>query len=337
MNIRLLRTIGMIRSLLLKAVSKEFLIFLFFLAISSIFWLIVTLNETFEQEVTMGVKIVNVPDNYVITSESEDTLRFTVRDKGYILLIYMLDDEEEMRPLSIDFKTYHDGKGRGFISAADLQKAIVQRLYGSTKLVSFKSDGLEFLYNKGEKKRVPIKLLGSITSESNYYLSSVQFSPDSVTVYASDEILDSITTAYTERQDITEFANGSTLTVNLRKMKGAKFVPSTVQMKLHADILTEEVVTVPIETVNVPKDKVLRVFPQKATVRFAVGTSRLKDMPKDPVTKALLPTGFRVVVNYNEIASKQADKCRAYVTGTPAGIRNAHVESDQVDYVIEQQ
>lgn len=336
MNIRLLRIVGIIRSLLLKAISKEFLIFLFFLAISGIFWLIVTLNETFEQELTMSVKIANVPDNYVITSESEDTLRFTVRDKGYVLALYLLGDDEEMRPLSIDFKTYSDGKGRGFVSAADLQKSIVQRLYGSTKLVSFKSDGLEFLYNKGAKKRIPIKLLGSITSESNYYLSSVQFTPDSVTVYASDEILDSITTAYTERQNITDFTNGSTINVNLRKIRGAKFVPATVAMKLHADILTEEVVTVPIETANVPEDKALRVFPSKVKVRFVVGASRLKDMPRDPVTKALLPEGFHVVVNYNEVATKQKDKCRVYVSGTPAGVRNARVEADLLDYVIEQ-
>lgn len=310
---------------------------MFFLVLSSIFWLIVTLNETFEQELVMGVKIVNVPDNYVITNESEDTLRFTVRDKGYVLAIYLLGDDEEMRPLAIDFKTYSDGKGRGYISAADLQKGIVQRLYGSTKLVSFKSDGLEFLYNKGKKKRIPVKLLGSITSENNYYLSSVRFTPDSVTVYASDEILDSITNAYTERQNITDFTNGSTLTVNLKKIRGAKFVPDKAVMELHADVLTEEVVSVPVEAVNVPEDKVLRIFPQKVNVHFVVGAGRLKSMPRDPVTKTLLPTGFRVQVNYNEVANKQADKCRVYVSATPAGVRNARPETENLDYVIEQQ
>lgn len=335
MDIKLLKTIGTVKNFLLKAINKEFLIFLFFLAFSSIFWFIITLNETFEHELTMEVKLTNVPDNYVITNEPEDTLHFTVRDKGYMIALYLLD--EELHPIYVDFKAYYDGKGHGTVPAADLQKGIVQQLYGSTKLVSFKSDGLEFYYNKGAKKRIPIKLLGSVTSESNYYLSSVQFTPDSVTVYASDEILDSITTAYTERQNITEFSNGSTLKVRLRKLKGAKFVPSTVSMKLHADILTEEVVNVPVEAINVPGDKMLRVFPQKVNVRFVVGASRLKSMAKNPLDKTLLPAGFRVVVNFNEVADKQADKCRPYVVATPAGVRNARPETEQLDYVIEQQ
>lgn len=334
MNVRLLRTIGTIRNFLLRTVNKEFLVFLFFLALSSIFWLILTLNQTYERELLVEVKLTNVPNNYVITNEQEDTLHFTVRDKGYMVAAYLYGSL--LHPVYIDFKTYYDGKGHGSVPASDLQKSISQQLYGSSKLVTFKSDGFNFYYNKGEKKRIPVKLLGSITSESNYYLSSVQFTPDSVTVYATSEILDSITTAYTERQNITEFANGETLNVALRKIKGAKFVPSTVGMKLHADILTEEEVSVPIETINVPKDKVLRVFPQKVNVRFVVGATRLKTLPKDPVTKALLPTGFRVTVNYNEVAEKHLDKCRPYVSSTPAGVRNARPATDQLDYVIEQ-
>lgn len=320
---------------MLRTINKEFLIFVFFLALSSVFWLIITLNETFEREMTVAVKLANVPSNYVITNEVEDTLRFTVRDKGYMIAAYLYGNH--LRPVYVDFKAYYDGKGHGVVPVADLQRSVVQQLYGSTKLVSFKSDQLEFFYNRGEKKRVPIKMLGTVSPTSNYYLSHVEFSPDSVSVYASEEILDSITVAYTERQNITDFAQGATLKVKMRKIRGAKFVPSTVTMRLHADILTEEVVSVPIETANVPADKVLRVFPQKVNVRFVVGASRLKTMPKDDVTKTLLPRGFRVVVNYNEVATKHTDKCRVYVTETPAGVRNARPENDMLDYVIEQQ
>lgn len=335
MNVRLLRTIGTIRNFLLRAINKEFLIFVFFLALSSIFWLIITLNETFERELKVAVKLANVPSNYVITNEMDDTLRFTVRDKGYMIAAYLYGNH--LRPVYVDFKSYYDGKGHGLVPAADMQKSVMQQLYGSTKLVSFKGDQLEFFYNRGEKKRVPIKMLGTVSPTSNYYLSHVEFMPDSVNVYAAAEILDSITIAYTERQNITDFEQGSTINVKLRNIKGAKFIPSTVKMRLHADILTEEIVSVPIEAINVPVDKVLRVFPQKVNVRFVVGASRLKSMPKDQVTKMLLPNGFRVVVNYNEVATKHTDKCRVYVTETPAGVRNARPENDLLDYVIEQQ
>ena len=41
----------LIRSFLFSRANKEFLLFLFFLAISASFWLLMTLNENYEQEV----------------------------------------------------------------------------------------------------------------------------------------------------------------------------------------------------------------------------------------------------------------------------------------------
>lgn len=75
-------------------------------------------------------------------------------------------------------------------------------------------------------------------------------------------------------------------------------------MHLYPDILTEEVVESPIEAINVPKDKVLRIFPPKIGVRFVVGVNQLKHMPKDEITKQILPQGFRVYADYTEIEKK---------------------------------
>ena len=40
--------------------SKEFVIFLFFLALSGIFWLSLTLNETYEREFAVPVSVVGI-------------------------------------------------------------------------------------------------------------------------------------------------------------------------------------------------------------------------------------------------------------------------------------
>ena len=72
--------------------NKEFLIFLFFLFLSGVFWLMMTLNETYEKEVAVPVNIVGVPKSMVVTSDVEDTLRVTVRDKGYTLVFYLYSD-----------------------------------------------------------------------------------------------------------------------------------------------------------------------------------------------------------------------------------------------------
>ena len=77
-----------IRSILFSATNREFLIFLFFLALSGTFWLLMTLNETYEKEFKIPIRIVGMPTNVVLTSEEYDTIRATVKDKGIVLITY---------------------------------------------------------------------------------------------------------------------------------------------------------------------------------------------------------------------------------------------------------
>ena len=51
------RALEKVRNLLLRILNKQFLIFLFFLILSSVFWLIMTLNETYEKEMTIPLRL----------------------------------------------------------------------------------------------------------------------------------------------------------------------------------------------------------------------------------------------------------------------------------------
>ena len=58
-----------IRDFLYSKTNKEFLIFLFFLALSGFFWLFLTLNESYEKEFAIPVTITDIPKNVMLTSE----------------------------------------------------------------------------------------------------------------------------------------------------------------------------------------------------------------------------------------------------------------------------
>ena len=63
-----------VRNFLFSGLNKEFLIFLFFLALSGAFWLLMTLNETMEREFKIPMRLTGVPRNAVITGELPDTV-----------------------------------------------------------------------------------------------------------------------------------------------------------------------------------------------------------------------------------------------------------------------
>ena len=82
-----------VRNFLFSKANREFLIFLFFLALSGVFWLLMTLNETYEKEVVVPVRISGVPADIMLTSDEVDTIRVTVRDRGIMIFIYMYGEE----------------------------------------------------------------------------------------------------------------------------------------------------------------------------------------------------------------------------------------------------
>lgn len=316
-----------VRNFLFSKINKELLIFLFFLALSGIFWLSLTLNDTYEQEFAIPVSIIDVPKNAVLTSEEIDTIKMTIRDKGIVLAAYQYGDY--LKDIHINFRNYTRNNGTGVILAQDLQKLVYQRLLTGSKIISTKPEKLEFYYNYGTKKQVPVRWSGRVIPEELYFISRVDYSPDSVTVYASDEKLDSINMVYTEPLNYANFRDTLVVNCQLSKLKGVKMVPDHIKVSFFTDVLTEERIEgIPIKGINMPEGKELRTFPAKVTVSFVTGVN---------IYRNLRPEDFLVVADYQEIKKNPSEKCRIYLKDVPAGISRAKLETTMVDYLIESQ
>lgn len=306
--------------------SKEILIFIFFLILSSIFWLILTLNETYEREIKVTIKIKGIPKNIVLTSNETDTLRVVVRDKGWLLMRYLY---EKNRNINIVFKNYDHGNGYGIVPASDVKRMINQQLEMSTSISTVKPDRWEFFYNNGERKRVPVRWTGRVIPEQLYFISHVQYWPDSVDIYSSREKLDSINVVYTEMLNYVGFRDTLIVTCKTSHPKDVKVVPDQVRIGFYTDVLTEESIDgIPIKAINMPAGKVLRTFPPKVKVRFVTGVSQFR---------TLRPEDFTVIADYEEISQKPSDKCNIYLKVIPHGISRAVLDTKEVDYLIEEE
>lgn len=317
----------MVRNFLFSSANREFLTFFFFLVLSTIFWLMTALNETYEREIGVPAYLVNIPKNVVVTSDMEDTVRVTVRDKGFALLAYTYG--EGIRPINVNFQSAITRQsGYGVVSSQELMKMINQRFSGSSKIVQVKPDRLDFHYNYGLSRQVSVKMAGHVVPGKSFYLARTRFWPEKVTVYGSKQALDSLRFVKTVPINITNFNDTVLRTVALETIKGVKIVPNTVRIGFYPDILTEENIEVPITAINMPEGKVLRTFPQRVTVNFIVGASMFR---------SISPEQFAVVVDYNEIIDHPSDKCSIHLRETPQGVRNARLKMTQVDYLIEEQ
>lgn len=312
---------------LFSSLNKEFLIFLFFLLLSGAFWLMMALNETYEEELKVPVRLVGIPRNAVMTDEPADTVKVTVRDKGFTLVTYKYG--HWFRPLTFKFATYaSEDQGHGAIPAADIIKQVQSQLYGSSKLLSVKPEKLDFYFTYGASKKVPIRFRGKISTSKSYYLAHTEFSPMMVTAYANKKVLDELKYVEIEPFNYRNLQDTIRRNVRLQKIRGVKLVPSTVRLSVYPDVLTEESIEVPVSAVNMPAGMVLRTFPSRVTVRFTIGASQFR---------MIRPEQFNVVVDYLTLAENPSDKCTLQLRSVPSSVSKARLELDKVDYLLEQQ
>lgn len=320
-----LKTKKQTKDFLLSAKSREFFVFLCFFFIAAGFWLLQTLNNDYETEFSIPVRLRNVPENVVITSEPVSEVRVRVRDKGTVLLNYMLG--KNFYPVILDFKNYINMGNHVQVQTSQVQKWITGQLNASTALLSMKPDTLEYYYSTGVSKMIPVKLCGNVSAGEHYYLPDTLFTPDSVRVYAPSDALDTMKVAYTLPLNLDNITDTLEREVTLSAPKGAKYIPASVKLTLPVDMYTEKTVEVPLRGINFPADKVLRAFPSKIKISFQVGMGRFRQITADD---------FHLVVSYEELVRLGSEKYTVKLRTLPEGVSHVRFNPEQVDFLIEQ-
>lgn len=320
-----LKTKKQTKDFLLSAKSREFFVFLCFFFIAAGFWLLQTLNNDYETEFSIPVRLRNVPENVVVTSEPVSEVRVRVRDKGTVLLNYMLG--KNFYPVILDFKNYINMGNHVQVQTSQVQKWITGQLNASTALLSMKPDTLEYYYSTGVSKMIPVKLCGNVSAGEQYYLPDTLFTPDSVRVYAPSDALDTMKVAYTLPLNLDNITDTLEREVTLSAPKGAKYIPASVKLTLPVDMYTEKTVEVPLRGVNFPADKVLRAFPSKIKISFQVGMGRFRQITADD---------FHLVVSYEELVRLGSEKYTVKLRTLPEGVSHVRFNPEQVDFLIEQ-
>lgn len=314
-----------VRYCLSKIWNKQFLIFLFFLALSSVFWIFQTLNETYEEDFQVPLELRNVPSNVVITTDLPENLHILLRDKGSQLLAYRYT--RQFKPVVVDYNTYSNPSGHVSILGNELQRQIAAQLLPGTQMLGLKPDTLDFYYNFGQFKRVPIRPLGEVRAGRLYSLAKTVYSEDSVTVYASREQLDTITAAYLQPFNLRNLTDTTHVKSNFVKVKGAKFVPAQIGVTFCIDRLVEKIIQVPVQQVNFPASKQLRTFPATVKVTFQVGMGLYRKITSE---------NFVLVVNYEDLLKNKSTYCHLSLKTIPEGVSHVRISPQDVEYVIEE-
>ena len=305
--------------------NRQVLVFCFFLALSTFFWIFMAGKERKEVEFDVQVSLINVPDNVVITTEPPKKVTLKLKDEVFTLFNYKYNKKKNFH-ITLDWNEVNTPSGHVRLLSSNLLKNLTANLQHSTEIIGCRPDTIEFFYNYGQSRTVPVVFQGCAEADSAYNIISRDIYPRQVVVYASKRILDTITAAYIKPVALYDLADTTVVNVEFQKVNGIKYVPNSARLTVIADRMVEKTVDVPVRGVNFPAGKSLRTFPAKVAVNFQVGTSFYNKVDAE---------SFVIVVNYEDLVNDNDNKVVLHLKSTPYGVQRPRINPSEVEYIIE--
>lgn len=296
-------------------------LFLVFVAVATLFWIILALNDSAQDSFNVKVSIVNCPDTVTFISDIPEKIHVTVRDKGTTLW----RNHYRHPSINVNFKDYAS-KGILNFSHNDLQTALKSVFGSGAQIISLSVDSIYLDYTTAKGRRIPIVIDASATTTSgNVIEGNPKAKPSYVLVYGEKRITDTIHKVYTEAVRLTDLSETTSVTTRLRRIEGVRIIPSSVMLTFPVERLVRKETPVSIDVVNVPKGESLLLFPSKVPVEYYVAMSRLGDDDDRSI---------RLTVDYNSIEKEKGSKLPVRITSYPEHLLNFSLKTDSVEFTI---
>lgn len=251
-----------IKTILRKFLGRQTVVFLIFLFISGILWLIMSLNENMQRNLTCEIQLTNVPDSVTLISRMPSSVTVNVSGKGTGLVKYQFGSEPVV---NINFNTYRNGN-RINVSESELSSIIQNSLGSEVHIQRMDLDSINVLFTTLPGVEVPVKIDCNIKPVITARLSGAPVSdPSKVKLYGVTRESLNISEISTEPIDYKNVKESFEQRVRLITPRGVRAVPDTVTVKVKIETLLYRSEEVPVTVINTPAN--INIIPNPPTVK----------------------------------------------------------------------
>lgn len=313
------------------AFRKRALIFLFFLALSVVFWLLTALSKNYTTSIEYPVRYRNVPQDKILVGDLPESLLIKVNAHGYSILRNKLSARYIPISISLNDFTLKPMPGSDtasfYLETRATRDRIASQLSSEFGIIDIDPDTLYFRFAKLKTKKVRVEPRLEYQLDKQLILKNpISSSPDSVLVSGPDFIVDTL------RQVRTEHISGGLIRRNmdeeakLEKLSNLYFERSNVLVTAEVEKYTEKLLKIPVEVINVPDSLIIRTFPYFVELSCQVGLSKFEK---------LQPTMFRATADLNDVQLTQGTRLNVRLTRQPDFVMNVRYSPNNVEYLIE--
>ncbi len=306
-------------------------VFLIFLFLSSVFWLLNQLDESYVTTVNYPVKYINPPQDKVFVGELPSRLELEVEGSGFRLVEYKIG--KEIMPLELNINSYslepsENKKNLKYFTATNsIKSRIAQQFSSSVKILDVAPDTLFFEFSEKKTKEVPVQPNISYKLAPQLMLQEgIKLSPDSVTISGPDKLLDTVNFVKTRHKEIGELNRDFSFITSLKSPHPqVKFSDRKINVTLPVESFTEGKLEKKIVVKNEPDSLQVRTFPKSIDITYLVGLSNYENV---------IPELFKASVSYTQV--KQGKKrLDVTVEKAPEYLKSYSYSPKSVDYIIE--
>lgn len=297
------------------------LVFLIFVVIATVFWLVITLNDSVTDTFRIKFRVDNVPDSVTFITDPPHEIHVTLRDKGTNIL---RSGVMKNPTVNVNFRDYaHSGVFR--LGKTDLSAAIKQKFGSGVQITSIGLDSLRLYYTTEPGKRVPVVVRVDISAASGYIISGPPVPVEkSVKIYSVNSEIDTVNHVYTERLVKRNLSATSYFDVKVAPIANVRIIPSVIRVEIPVEPLVRKEGFATVTAENVPEDESLLLFPAKVPVEYYVPMSIFSD--------ETVPV--EVSVDYMETKLRVGNKLAVKLKGYPEYVVNPELKTDSVEYTL---
>jgi len=310
--------------------DKRVVAYLVCVVIATFFWFLNALSKNYSVDMKVPVTYYNFPDNKTLSNNPPDEFSIKVRAHGFTILrhrfsLFFLPMEFNVNKMTNN-GMIESRKNSFAFPARQFLTDISYLLSNDMEILSMTPDTLYFKFDQLGQKRVKVKPRLIVNLKKQYQISGeIQSTPDSVTVYGPQQVIDTIRFASTEALQFNETDEPVKTKAMINKLKDIFFEPKQIELSFPVEEFTEAQQLVPVLINDQPANLNVKLFPPKVKVTFLIGLSRFSEIK---------PEDFKLTVSYNDIIEGKL-RLKIVVESRPSFIYDLKIVPEELEYLIE--
>lgn len=304
--------------------TKDFLIFLVFVLISTAFWFVNMSGKKRAIDININVEYRNIPDDIQFLMPLPKEINVEIKDFGLNILQYLF---QKQRSVVINYNDFLKNDSTLQYPLYKLETLVKANFENSAEVVG----GLKKIavqYQKLERKRLATMLMGEVSLQAQYiFLSPMRITPDSIDVFGPKDILDTLRYAYVTPLTLSKIDKSVSLKQPFLEQKGISYAKNEAIVDIAVEMLTEKHLQVPIQCINKPLGVYVHLFPSVVDVTFSVGLSNFYNVTEDD---------FQVILDYNQLKNNISGKQQVTIFPEKDIIRYLKVQPQEIEFLLEE-